>query len=75
MTKRLSQQQLQQFEQVLQQQQFPNLNGMRYLTSAALADYPTTVVQAMGSTVAYIDLEQDSLPQSLQTIIRAWNQL
>ncbi|WP_143467477.1 hypothetical protein [Leptolyngbya ohadii] len=73
--KRLSQAQLQQFEQVLQQQQFPNLNGMRYLTSAALADYPTTVFQAMGSTVAYIDLEQDSLPQSLQTVIREWNQL
>lgn len=73
--KRLSRQQLQQFQQVLEQQKFPNLNGMRYLTSAALADYPTTVVQAMGSTVAYIDLEQDSLPQSLQRVIEAWSQL
>jgi hypothetical protein len=48
---------------------------MSYLTSDVLADYPTTVVQAMGSTVAYIDLEQDALPQSLQTVIQAWNQL
>ena len=73
--KRLSSQQLQHFQQVLEQQKFPNLNGMSYLTSAVLADYPTTVVQAMGSTVAYIDLEQDALPQSLQTVIQAWNQL
>ena len=69
--KRLSQPELQRFQQLLQQQKFPNLNGMSYLTSAALADYPTTVVQAMGSTVAYIDLEQEQLPQSLQTVIQA----
>jgi hypothetical protein len=73
--KRLSKPQLQQFQQLLQQQKFLNLNGMRYLTSAALADYPTTVLQAMGSTVAYIDLEQNQLPQPLQTVIEAWNQL
>lgn len=73
--KRLSQQQVQQFQQLLLQQRMPNLDGMRYLTSAALADYPTTVVQAMGSTVAYIDLEQDNLPKSLQTILQAWKRL
>jgi hypothetical protein len=73
--KRLSQQQLRQFQQVLEQQRFPNLDGMSYLTSAALADYPTTVIQAMNSTVAYIDLEQNNLPQSLQTVIEAWSQL
>ncbi len=73
--KRLSSLELQQFQHLLQQQRFPNLDGMKYLTSAALADYPTTVVQTTKSTVAYIDLEQNQLPQSLQTIIQAWNQL
>lgn len=73
--KRLPQRQVQQFQQLLQQQRFPNLRGMRYLTSAALADYPTTTVQAMGATVQYIDLEQSSLPAALQTVIRAWQQL
>lgn len=73
--KRLSQRELQQFQRLLEQQKFPNLDGMRYLTDAALADYPTTVLQAMGSTVAYIDLEQAHLPQSLQTVIAAWNRL
>ena len=73
--KRLSQRQVQQFQQQLQQQRFPNLNGMKYVTSAVLADYPTTFVQAMGSTVAYIDLEQPSLPKSLQNVIQAWQRL
>ncbi|MGI0487246.1 hypothetical protein ACN4EK_17525 [Pantanalinema rosaneae CENA516] len=73
--KRLSPAQLQQFQQQLQQQQFPNLDGMRYLTPAAFADYPTTVFQAMGSTVAYIDLEQADLPLSLQAVIQAWQRL
>lgn len=73
--KRLSPQQVQQFQQLLTQQKVPNLDGMRYLTSAALADYPTTTIQAMNSTVAYIDLEEDSLPQALKTVIQAWERL
>lgn len=73
--KRLSKRQVQQFQQLLQQQRFPNLDGMRYLTSAAFADYPTTVLQGMGSTVAYIDLEQSGLPRSLQAVIAAWQRL
>jgi len=73
--KRLSPQQVQQFEQILTQQKFPNLDGMRYLTSAALADYPSTTFHAMNSTVTYIDLEVDSLPSSLQAVIQAWNRL
>jgi len=73
--KQLSPQQVQQFQQLLEQQRFPNLDGMQYLTSAVLADYPKTTLQAMGSTVDYVDLEEDSLPQSLQSVIQAWNQL
>jgi hypothetical protein len=72
---RLSPQQVRQFQQVLQEQKFPNLDGLRYITDAAFADYPTTTLQAMGSTVEYIDLEQDNLPQALQAVIQAWEQL
>lgn len=73
--KRLSQQQVQQFQQVLEQQKFPNLNGLRYLTSAAFADYPTTTFQTMGTTVEYIDLAKGDLPQALQSVIQAWERL
>ena len=73
--KRLSQRQVQQFQQLLMEQKFRNLNGLRYITSAAFADYPTITIQAMDSNVEYIDLEVDNMPQALQTVIEAWEQL
>jgi hypothetical protein len=73
--KRLSPQQVEQFQQVLQRQRFPNLNHLRYLTSAALADYPTTTLQGMGTTVQYIDLESKNLPRALQAVVQTWERL
>lgn len=73
--KRISQQQVQQLQQALETQQFPNFRGLRYLTSAAFADYPTTTLQAMGSTVEYIDIEKGDLPAALQAVIQSWEGL
>ena len=73
--KRLSQQQLNQFQQVLESRRFRNLNDLSYLSSAAYADYPTTLLQARGSTVQYIDLEMKNLPLALRQMIQAWKQL
>lgn len=73
--KRLSQEQVAQFQQVLQELRFRNLNGLRYLSSAALADYPTTTLQGVDSTVQYVDLEKDNFPQALQQVIQAWEKL
>lgn len=73
--KRLSQQELEQFQQVLQAQRFPNLNGLSYLSEAALADYPTTTLQGVGSLTQYVDLEATRLPKALQQVIQAWTKL
>lgn len=73
--KRLTPDQMQKFQQVLMEQGFPNLNHLRYISSASLADYPTTTLQALGSSVDYTDLEFDHLPVALQTVIQAWQQL
>ncbi|KAM3093943.1 hypothetical protein ACKFKG_17085 [Phormidesmis sp. 146-35] len=72
---RLSSQQVEQFQQILQTQRFRNLNDLRYLSSAAFADYPTTTLQGVGSTVQYIDLEVKNLPKALQSVIQAWEKL
>ncbi|KAM3101029.1 hypothetical protein ACKFKF_10310 [Phormidesmis sp. 146-12] len=72
---RLSPQQVEQFQQILQTQRFRNLNDLRYLSSAAFADYPTTTLQGVGSTVQYIDLEVKNLPKALQSVIQAWEKL
>ncbi|NJN90448.1 MAG: hypothetical protein HC878_08775 [Leptolyngbyaceae cyanobacterium SL_5_14] len=73
--RRLSPEQVQQFQQLLEEQRLPNLNGLRYITDAAFADYPTITFYAMGSRVEYIDLAYDDLPEALQEVIQAWNQL
>jgi hypothetical protein len=73
--KRLSQSQLEQFQQLLEARRFRNLNGLSYLSSVAVADYPTTLLQARGSTVQYLDLEMQNLPLALRQVIQAWKQL
>jgi hypothetical protein len=71
----LSTNQLVAFIKVLENRQFQNLNGLSYLTSAALADYPTTTYQSQGAATQFIDLEKKSLPRSLQQVISSWESL
>jgi hypothetical protein len=59
----------------LADRQFPNLNGLRYLTSAALADHPTTTYQSQAAATQFIDLEKQSLPKSLRETILGWDYL
>ncbi len=63
--KTLSLDRLNAFKKTLADRQFPNLNGLTYLTSAALADYPTTTYQSQSAATQFIDLEKQSLPKSL----------
>jgi hypothetical protein len=63
------------FKKTLESRQFPNLNGLTYLTSAALADYPTTTYQSQSTATQFIDLEKQSLPKSLQQSIASWESL
>lgn len=60
---------------LINQQRFPNFNGIRYITDAAFADYPMTQLYMPGVEVAYIDLEVDNLPASLREVIAAWEQI
>lgn len=73
--KQLTPEQLRQFQAVLQANPMRNLHGLRYLTSAALADYPTTTLQTPDSTVQYIDLELEQLPPSLRSVIQGWQRV
>ncbi len=73
--KTLSRDQVNAFKKGLENQRFPNLNGLSYLTSAALADYPTTTYQGLYSSVQFVDLEKRDLPKSLQQIIINWEAL
>ncbi len=73
--KTLSVDRLNAFKQTLDSRQFPNLNGLTYLTSAAFADYPTTTYRSQSAATQFIDLEKQSLPKSLQQSIASWTSL
>ncbi len=73
--KQLTPEQLRQFQTILQANPMRNLHGLRYLTAAALADYPTTTLQTPDSTVQYIDLELEQLPPSLRSVIQGWQRV
>jgi hypothetical protein len=68
-------QRLNAFKKTLENRQFPNFNGLTYLTSAALADYPTTTYQSQSTSTQFIDLEKQSLPKFLKQSIASWESL
>jgi hypothetical protein len=64
------------FKQTLVDLRFSNFNGLSYLSSATLADYPITTYQGdFEDTTQFIDLEKQSLPRSLQALIASWEAL
>ena len=73
--RRLSPSEVKAFQNLLQQQHFPSLNNMSYLTEVAVSDYPTTQLQAPGTKAGYIDLEAENLPPDLREIIAGWKKL
>lgn len=73
--KTLSRTQIDAFKQQLNDRRSPNFNGLSYLTSAALADYPTTTYQSQGMVMQFIDLEKKNFPRSLQRLILNWETL
>lgn len=73
--KRLSVAQVTAFQQVLEDQRFPNLHRMRYITDAAFADYPTVRLSAGWLQTEYIDLAIADAPPALQAVVEAWDAL
>ncbi|MBE9109388.1 hypothetical protein IQ273_08155 [Nodosilinea sp. LEGE 07298] len=67
--------QLEAFQQVLEDQRFPNLNRMRYITDAAFADYPTVQLSSLSTQSEYIDLAIEDAPTALQSVVQAWDTL
>lgn len=73
--KTLSRTQINEFNQQLNDRRSLNFNGLSYLTSAALADYPTTTYQSQEMVMQFIDLEKKNFPRSLQQLIVNWETL
>jgi len=73
--KRISAQQLRQFQQLLDQQQFSQFNRLNYPAPNGAADYITVTLTSKSGITRYADIVQNDLPESLRQIIQAWNQI
>ncbi len=71
---RISQQQMQQFQQVLEQRG-KEFNNIAYPTSTGAADYIVYTLTSPSGTVQYSDISQKNLPNSLKLVVRTWNEL
>lgn len=72
---RISPQKVRQFQQLLEQQRFSQFHQLSYPATEGSADFITVTLSSQAGTTQYADFVQDRLPQSLQEVIKAWNQL
>ncbi|WP_298907082.1 hypothetical protein [uncultured Nostoc sp.] len=73
--RRVSVQQVQQFQRFLELSKFSKFRNLSYPAPSGAADYITYTLTSQQGTVQYNDISLNNLPKSLQTIIKAWNQL
>ncbi|BAZ41371.1 hypothetical protein NIES4101_73370 [Calothrix sp. NIES-4101] len=71
---RISQQQLQNFQELLEQQE-KGFQNVKYPATLGAADYLTYTITSSNGTVQFNDISQNNLPESLKVVVKAWNDL
>nr|MDZ8205762.1 hypothetical protein [Dendronalium sp. ChiSLP03b] len=72
---RISIQQVQQFEQLLERSEFGEYKNLSYPAPSGAADYITYTLTSQEGTVQYNDISQNNLPESLREVVNNWNQI
>ncbi|OUL33246.1 hypothetical protein [Nostoc sp. 106C] len=73
--RRVSLQQVQQFQQLLASTRFAQFKNLNYPAPSGAADYITYTLTSPEGTVRYNNISQDQLPSNLRTVVKAWNRL
>jgi hypothetical protein len=73
--RRISLQQVRQFQQLLENSRFRDFRNLSYPAPNIAADYITYTLTSPQGTLQYNDISQNNLPQNLQVVVRAWNQI
>ncbi|MBD2387642.1 hypothetical protein [Cylindrospermum sp. FACHB-282] len=73
--RRVSLQQVQKFEQLLDKKRFSKYQNLSYPAPNGSADFISYTLTSQVGTFQYNDISQDSLPKTLQSVVEAWNQL
>lgn len=72
---RVSLQKLRQFQQLLAAKGANEFQNLSYPAPSGAADYIIYTLTSSNGTVQYNDISQNRLPQNLQVVVAAWNQL
>lgn len=73
--RRVSLQQVKQFEKLLDKKKFSKYQNLNYPAPSGAADFITYTLTSQAGTFQYNDISQDSLPKILQSVVQAWKQL
>ncbi|HIK28968.1 MAG: hypothetical protein NZ660_06680 [Oscillatoriaceae bacterium SKYG93] len=73
--RRLSQQQVREFQRLLEESNFDRYDRLDYLPAPGSADYTTITLTSTNATIRYADIIQDLLPKDLRQVIEAWNKV
>ncbi len=71
---RISRQDVQKFQQLLERTEFSQFDQLSYPVSRG-ADYITVTLTGKAGTTRYVDIAADRLPLPLQEVVKAWNQI
>jgi hypothetical protein len=71
----VSLQKLRQFQQLLAAKGAKEFQNLSYPAPSGAADYISYTLTSSNGTVQYNDISQNRLPQNLQVVVAAWNQL
>lgn len=73
--RRISPQQLREFQRLLQRQSLARFNRLSYPAPSGSADFITVTITTSTGTTRYADIVQNNLPQPLLQVVQAWNQI
>lgn len=73
--RRVSPQQVRQFQQVLERQRFTQFKNLNYASKTACCDISTHTLTSGDGTVRYNAIPIDGLPANLRAVVEAWSQL
>ncbi|MGM3307560.1 hypothetical protein ACSQ6I_16590 [Anabaena sp. WFMT] len=73
--RRVSLQQVKQFKKLLNQNNITKFKNLSYPAPSGAADYITYTLTSQKGTFQYNDISQNGLPNKLQSVVSAWNQL
>jgi hypothetical protein len=71
----VSPEQLKEFQKLLEKQKLGELRNLSYPAAQGSADYITYTITTSDGTIQYNDVSQNNLPENLQTVVKAWNDI